>query len=239
MSSTEPQSLYVEVDHNPYLAEGSGKVDAIIGIAFRARTDTSVPDITLRVWAPAGALIGFVKQVGPSTEDLTHRRVGIGGQTGEYPLGPWGSGDRDYHIQVEVEPAAVGREKLAARVSVVAGGEVLGEGLVEVAWTTDTALSARINRRVAHYTDQTELAQALEDGFSARASGDVTTATATLRRAMALAVESGHNETAKLLKVVIEVDEHTGTARLRRESAAPDDALDARSTKTARVRKEN
>ena len=34
-----------------------------------------------------------------------------------------GHEDRDYHIQVDVEPAAVGREKLAARVTVVAGDD--------------------------------------------------------------------------------------------------------------------
>ena len=52
-------------------------------------------------------------------------------------------------------------------------------------------------------------------------------------------MESGNDGTAKLLEAVIEVDERTGTARLRREVAAADEmALDARSTKTARVRKE-
>ena len=56
---------------------------------------------------------------------------------------------------------------------------------------------------------------------------------------MELAVESGNDETAKLLGRFIVVDEHTGTARLRREVTAADEmALDARSTKTARVRKE-
>jgi hypothetical protein len=56
---------------------------------------------------------------------------------------------------------------------------------------------------------------------------------------MTLARESGNDGTAKLLNRVIEVDEHTGTARLRRDVAAADEmALDARSTRTARVRKE-
>jgi hypothetical protein len=42
-----------------------------------------------------------------------------------------------------------------------------------------------------------------------------------------------------LLKQVIEVDEQSGTARLRRDVAAADEmALDARSTRTARVRKD-
>jgi len=142
-------------------------------------------------------------------------------------------------VQVEVEPAAAGREKLAARLSVVAGDEVLGQGLVKAMWTTDTALSAQISRRVAHYTGQAELAQAVQDGLTARKNGDVATATAKLQRAMELAVESGNDGTAKLLRSVVDVDAGTGTARLRSAVAAADEmALDARSTRTARVRKE-
>ena len=135
---------------------------------MRASMSKSIPDLTLRLWTPAGARVEFVKQVAPTVEDLTHRRVDAGNQCGEYPLGSWGAEDRDYHIQVEVEPAAVGREKLAARVSVVAGDQVLGEGLVKAVWTADTALSAQISRRVAHYTGQAELAQAVQEGLSAR-----------------------------------------------------------------------
>jgi len=206
---------------------------------MRTSMGKTIPDLTLRLWTPAGAKVGFVKQVAPTVEDLTSRRVESGNQVGGYPLGSWGAEDRDYHIQVEVEPAAAGREKLAARVSVLSGDEVLGEGLVKTVWTADTALSAKISRRVAHYTGQAELAQAVQDGLSARKDGDVATATAKLQRAMELAVESGNDGTAKLLRGVIEVDERTGTARLKREVAAADEmALDARSTKTARVRKE-
>ncbi|WP_123029598.1 vWA domain-containing protein [Mycolicibacterium stellerae] len=206
---------------------------------MRASMDKSIPELTLRVWTPAGATIAFVKQVAPSVQDLTQRRVDAGRQCGGYPLGAWGHEERDYHLQVEVEPAAAGREKLAARVTVVAGDEVLGEGLVKAMWTTDTALSTRINSRVAHYTGQAELAQAVADGLAARKNGDIATATAKLGRAMELAKESGNEGTAKLLAEVVEVDEHTGTARLRRDVAAADEmALDARSTRTARVGKE-
>jgi len=75
--------------------------------------------------------------------------------------------------------------------------------------------------------------------LSARKAGDTTTATAKLQRAMELAVESGNDGTAKLLRGVVEVDERTGTIQLRRDVAAADEmALDARSTRTARVRKE-
>lgn len=209
---------------------------------FAAMTQGSlakaIPDLTLRVWTPAGATIRFVKQVAPTIEDLTGRRVDTGPQVGEYSLGAWGAEDRDYHVQVQVEPAAPGREKLAARITVVAGEEVLGQGLVKAVWTDDAELSARISRRVAHYTGQAELARAVQEGLAARKSGDVQTATAKLRRAVALAAESGNEGTAKLLRGVVEVDERSGTVRLRSQVQAADEmALDARSTKTARVRK--
>ena len=206
---------------------------------MRASMAKSIPELTLRLWTPAGARVVFVKQVAPAVEDLTQRRVDAGPQVGEYPLGAWGREERDYHVQVEVEPFDIGREKLAARATVVKGDEKVGEGKVTATWTTDTSLSARISQRVAHYTGQVELAEAVRDGLAARKNGDVATATAKLGRAMQLAVESGHTDTAKLLGEVIDVDQHTGTARLKRDVAAADEmALDARSTRTARVRKE-
>lgn len=206
---------------------------------MRTSMGKAIPNLTLRLWNPAGARVNFVKQVAPTVEDLTHRRVDSGTQSGEYPLGPWGAEERDYHIQVEVEPAAVGREKLAARVTVLADDATLGEGLVKAIWTADSGLSARISRRVAHYTGQAELAEAVQEGLNARNRGDVATATAKLQRAMELAAESGNDGTAKLLDRFLEVDKLTGTARLRRDIAAADEmALDARSTRTARVRKE-
>jgi hypothetical protein len=216
---------------------------AMLAADFAAMMQTSmtkaIPELTLRVWTPAGAVVQFVKQVAPTIQDLTARRTETGPQLGEYPLGAWGAEDRDYHVQVRVEPAAPGREKLAARISVVAGSDVVGQGLVRAVWTTETELSARISRRVAHYTGQAELAQVVQEGLTARKSGDVDTATAKLRRAVQLAAESGNESTAKLLRGVVEVDDRNGTVRLRAKVEAADEmALDARSTKTARVRKE-
>jgi hypothetical protein len=216
---------------------------AMLAADFAAMMQTSmtkaIPELTLRVWTPAGAVVQFVKQVAPTIQDLTARRTETGPQLGEYPLGAWGAEDRDYHVQVRVEPAAPGREKLAARISVVAGSDVVGQGLVRAVWTTETELSARISRRVAHYTGQAELAQVVQEGLTARKSGDVDTATVKLRRAVQLAAESGNESTAKLLRGVVEVDDRNGTVRLRAKVEAADEmALDARSTKTARVRKE-
>jgi hypothetical protein len=203
-----------------------------------------VADVMLRVWTPQRATVKFVKQVAPTVDDLTGRRTPSGPQAGDYPTGAWGPGEsRDYHVGVEVTPAGFGQEMLAARVSLVAqspsGADVLGQGLVRAIWTDDEALSTKINPRVAHYTGQAELAAAIQDGLEARKQGDEETATAKLGRAVALAHQSGNEDTAKLLaKVVDVVDVETGTVRLRKQVEDADEmALDTRSTKTVRARK--
>ncbi len=210
--------------------------------AFRAMTETAmgkaVADVKLRVWTPVNSTVRFVKQVFPQVEDLTRRRAELSARIGEYPTGAWGEESRDYHVSVEVPPGAVGEERLAARVSLVNGDEVLAQSLVLANWTEDEALSTKINARVAHYTGQAELASAIQEGLAARESGDESTATAKLGRAVQLANESGHEQTAKLLSRVVDVvDAPTGTVRLRRDTSNVDAELtNVRSVKTIRVK---
>ena len=164
---------------------------------MRSAMGKQVADVALRVWTPQHASIRFVKQVAPAVDDLTARRTPTGPQAGDYPTGAWGPGEsRDYHVGVEVNPAGVGQEMLAARVSLVTGppsaAEVLGQGLVRAIWTDDEALSTKINPLVAHYTGQAELADAIQEGLEARKQGDEEVATAKLGRAVALAHQSGN-----------------------------------------------
>ena len=230
-----------------------GSVDIVVdpaGLAadfeelMRGAMSKHLPDVLLRVWTPQTAALKFVKQVAPAIDDLTSRRLASGAQAGDYPTGAWAPGEsRDYHVAVAVNPASLGQEMLAARVSLIAssaeGQQVLGQGLVRVTWTEDEALSTRINARVAGYTGQAELATAIADGLEANKRGDVDLATARLGRAVALAHQAGNEETAKLLASVVDVvDEATGTVRLKKKvDAAAEMALDTRSTKTVRVRK--
>jgi len=230
-----------------------GTVDIVVdpaGLAadfeelMRGAMSKQLPDVLLRVWTPQTATLKFVKQVAPAIDDLTSRRLASGAQAGDYPTGAWAHGEsRDYHVAVTVNPAQPGQEMLAARVSLVAssaeGQQVLGQGLVRVTWTDDEELSTRINARVAGYTGQAELASAIAEGLEANKRGDVDLATARLGRAVALAHQAGHEETAKLLASVVDVvDEATGTVRLKKKvDAAAEMALDTRSTKTVRVRK--
>ncbi|MFI8187434.1 VWA domain-containing protein [Streptomyces sp. NPDC085946] len=204
-----------------------------------------VADVSLRLWTPVGTTVKFVKQVAPTVEELTGRRTEAGPRAGDYPLGSWGDESRDYHVCVEVPPAGLGQEMLAARVSLVVpqpGGGVqsLGaQGLVRAVWTDDMAASTSINPQVAHYTGQAELAQVIQQGLDLRKAGDYDGATAKLGRAVQLAGASGNADTAKLLaKVVDVVDAATGTVRLKAKVEEADEmTLETRSTKTVRVKK--
>ncbi|MET8014566.1 VWA domain-containing protein [Streptomyces sp. NPDC005271] len=206
-----------------------------------------IADVSLRLWTPMGAEVAFVKQVAPTVEDLTARRTDAGRRAGDYPTGSWGDESRDYHLCVRVPAAEVGREMLAARVSLVlprpdgdgSSPPPLSQGLVRAVWTDDMAASTSMNPQVAHYTGQAELAQVIQQGIDARKSGDIEGATAKLGRAVQLASVSGNEDTARLLaKVVDVVDAATGTVRLKAKVAEADEmTLETRSTKTVRVKK--
>jgi uncharacterized protein with von Willebrand factor type A (vWA) domain len=203
-----------------------------------------VSDVSLRLWTPQGAKVLFCKQVSPDIVDLTHRAKSVKPQVVDYPTGAWGKKEsRDYHFCIEVNAGNVGDEMLAGRASLVYtlnGTETkVAEARILATWTDDDAKSTKINRRVAHYTGQAELAESIQEGLEARSRGDIEVATAKLGKAVQLAHESGNEATAKLLKTVVDVqDAPTGTVKLKREVAKEDAmALETRSTKTTRISK--
>jgi hypothetical protein len=219
------------------LPDPAGLVDEFTSMT-EAAMGKGLAEVALRVWTPVGSTVRFVKQAFPHVEALTGRRVAVSARVGDYPTGAWGAESRDYHVSVDVPAAGLGEEMLAARVSLVSGDQVLTQGRVLATWTDDTALSTRINPRVAHYTGQAELASAIQEGLAARDAGDVETATAKLGRAVQLAEESGHEDTAKLLGRVVDViDAGTGTVQLKQKVAGVDAELaTVRSVKTIRVK---
>jgi hypothetical protein len=195
-------------------------------------------DLRLRLWTPRGASVASIKQVSPTVEDLTPRSARVDDKTVEFPTGAWGDESRDYHVVISVPEHPVGDEMLAGRLSLMVDGAPVADALLKAIWTNDSAASTRINDRVAHYTDQAELASAIDAGLSARARGDVVTATARLGLAVRLAASSGNDDTLRLLgRVVDVVDAPTGTVRLRTQVDTVDEmTLHTRSTRTVRVR---
>lgn len=213
------------------------------GILSKAMSK-DVSDVALRLWTPQGATVKFCKQVSPEIVDLTHRAKLVKPLICDYPTGAWGKNEsRDYHFSIQVKPGNVGDEMLAGRASLIYtlnGVETkVAEARILAIWTDDDAKSTKIDRRVAHYTGQAELAQSIQDGLEARDRGDIEVATAKLGKAVKLAHESGNEATAKLLRKVVDIeDAATGTVRIKRDVAKEDAmALETRSTKTTRIPK--
>ncbi len=206
---------------------------------MRQSMGRGVAEAWLRVWAPQGAQVLFVRQVSPTVDDLTPRRAEVNALTSAYPTGSWGDEARDYHVAVRLPAKAVGQEQLAARVQLAIGPDVVAQGLVKAMWSSDDALTTRIDPAVAHYTGQAELADAIQEGLAAKASGDTATATTKLGRAVQLAVETGNEEATTRLRKIVEIDDAaTGKVQLRRSVDKLDEmALDTASTKTTRVKK--
>ena len=221
------------------LITDAGGIAADFERLMRASMARGVPLAQLRVWAPQGAEVLFVRQVSPTVEDLTARRTPVNPLTGAYPTGSWADETRDYHVAVRVPSKPVGAEQLAARVQLTVADQVVASGLVKAKWSADETLTTAINAEVAHYTGQAELATAIQEGLAAKAAGDEATATVKLGRAVQLAKATGNAATTMRLRKVVDIDnEETGTVRLRRQTSRLDEmALDTASTKTTRVRK--
>jgi hypothetical protein len=194
---------------------------------------------SLRVWCPGGAAVTFLRQVAPAVEDLTGWGTQVDPHSRDYPLGAWGAEARDYHLSLTVPANQTGVEMLAARLSLVVDGVVVGPALVRMMWTDD-GIGAGVSPAVAHYNQQVELSSAIHHGLRALQAGDERTATVRLGQATRLAATSGHAGTIRLLRKVVDVeDERTGTVRIRRNVAKADQMeLDTRSTRTVRVKKD-
>lgn len=224
-----PAPAQIEADFQAILTKALGK---------------SVSDVFLRLWTPQGANVLYCKEVSPEIVDLTQRARQLKPQVRDYPTGAWGKSEaRDFHFCIEVKPGAAGDEVLAGRASLIyslAGVEnKAAEARILAVWTEDEQKSTKIDRMVAHYTGQAELAQSIQEGLDARGRGDVEQATALLGKAVKIAHESGNESTAKLLRSVVDIqDAEKGTVRLKTSVAKEDEmALETRSTKTARIAK--
>jgi hypothetical protein len=221
-------------------------IAAAFQTAIQKAASKSLNDVKLRLWTPQAAKLIAVKQVNPTIDDLTPRARVNSPQVRDFLTGAWSAGEsRDFHLTIEVSPGNVGDEMLAARPSILymaqnATGweereEKAPEGRVFATWSQDVSLTSRIDRHVAHYTGQDELADAIQRGLELREQGNESGATQLLGRAVKIAHESRNTDmTTRLAKVVDVVDASQGTVRLRRtvdKAAAMDLQLESRTTK--------
>ena len=202
-----------------------------------------IGDVRLRLQLPNTSKIVSVKQMSPEIVDLLKLVRKVDERNTDIPIGAWSAGEsRDYYVAFQLEPQGEGEELMACRPRVVYsqnGSDVTTDGQRIVAeWTSDVALSAKIEPNVAHYTGQEELADAIREGLDAKSRGDLDQATVLLGKAAKIAIQTGNDEvTARLKKVVDVIDADSGTVRLK--SGANKGAeleLDMGGTRTVRKR---
>jgi hypothetical protein len=200
--------------------------------------DRAVKTVQIRVWTPEEGEVLLLKQVAPDILPISASDVLYNGHTRCFSTGSWADESRDYQLAVGVPPGAVGERILAARVSIIADGRVVAESPVRATWTDDEILTSPINRQVAHFTGQQNLADAIQEGLSARRAGDRDTATVKFGLAARLSAASRHSATASLLEKLVDVEDwEIGTVHLKPCVAVADEmALDTRSTRTVRSR---
>jgi hypothetical protein len=157
-----------------------------------------------------------------------------------YPIAAWASGEeREYHVCLFVRPPEVGEEDelKAGGVTLVLNGSSVSQASVRVLWTDDER-STQVDRVVAHYIDQEELATSIDEGLEARRAGDHRSAIQRLGRAAQLAQRTGSEHSIRLLERVVHIeDAEQGRVRLRSDVSGQDEMkLDTGSRRTVRLR---
>jgi len=186
---------------------------------FRAMTEESMgkalAEVCVRIWTPTDATVHFVKEVNPTINDLTHLRIDVSPQIGDYPTRPWGDESRDYHVQIRFPARGVDEEMRAARVTLlVPPDQELGKTAIDVTWTEDAQLSTKQVPRLDSYVEQQESARLADEGFAALKQGDADTATAQLAKAQEGYEKAGNLAQAEAIGKLLETAPD-GTVRLK------------------------
>ncbi|HEY3896902.1 MAG TPA: FHA domain-containing protein [Pseudonocardiaceae bacterium] len=116
---TGEDEFHGSVHQDLFLGPGAREVEAVITVEARGGLEAAM---SLRLWTPLGVTVRYVHQIAPTRVDLSGYRIESGPLTGEYPVGSWAGGIRDYRVCMDVEPGEVGEEKLACRMSIVHAG---------------------------------------------------------------------------------------------------------------------
>lgn len=213
-----------------------GSADAIVEEAdlvpefaamMTAAMGKTVPDVRLQIRPTSFARLRFVKQTYPTEIDLTDLGTVVGAGTTGFSTGSWSEGEeREFHVCVEVTCQDLHEDFQAASVGLavvhpgsaeaVPGGR---QQAIIVHWTPDDVLSSVLDPKVAHYTGHAELGAAVRAGRDALDAGDDERAAVEWGRAVALAVELGHERMVARMSRLVDVvgDVRNGVARLKPE----------------------
>ncbi|MGW5051904.1 VWA domain-containing protein [Actinokineospora sp. NPDC004072] len=191
----------------------------------------TVPEARIVVRTTNRARLDFLRQTYPTEAALAGD--GLDARATAFPTGSWGAESREYHLRLTVDStdAELDADVRIARVDL----EVRAAGAAEferacppanvfARWTADLKLSSVLDPKVAHYTDQAELGQAVLRGCDAHDAGDLVGAAREWGRAVAIATALGNDKVLVRLARLVEVvgDPADGVVRLRDGLAAED-----------------
>lgn len=191
---------------------------AMMQAAMRKR----VAHVQLRVRTMTGTRLCFLKQMYPTQTELTGQQVDQDGHVFEFPIGPWGDEEREYHLCLGVDhrdrPQEV--DTVAARLELVDSGpsaaSTAAGARVMLRWTRDEWRSAVQDERVAHMLGSQRLFEVINAGCVARELGDADEACRQLGAAVRLARELGDAENLRRLGQLVWFDKpRPGAVRLR------------------------
>lgn len=205
---------------------------------------TALTNVRLALWSPAGVTIKGIQQVYPNLVPLTLQPDRANPRLQIAALGALAADEqRDYLLDLELPPSTPGQQFVVARPSiryVAAGGQEQEEkstrdGWVFAQWTENEALAIPIDRKVAHYTRQEELARYVQEGQEALAANDYARATQKLTLALNLAETTGNTQMVEVLGNIVHRDSN-GTVTLNKQATAVDkQTLAIKTGRTARI----
>jgi hypothetical protein len=221
------------------------EVAQAFGTAFSQMQKTAVTNVRLNLWTPVGVKITNFQQVYPSILPFTGTNDAATPRITQYKVGSYATDEkRDFLVDLEIPSYPPGQQFLMMRPSLVYN--VVGQGDVEektdktgwvfAQWTDDPAESARIDRHVAHYTNQSELSNIVEEGHKALAAGQNERATQLLGKALEMSEQTGNENMTQMLKKLVTTDPN-GTSRLNKSASAVDiKSVAVNSGKTSRLK---
>ena len=194
--------------------------------SFNEMRKTAFTNARLVLWSPVGVVVRQVQQVFPSIAPLDLQQDSTSARQQLVALGSFAPGDqRDYLCDIETPVYEPGQQFMILRPTMryVAGlaGEQeeksVRDGWVFAQWTDNVHLAAQIEPHIAHYTNQEELSQRINDGQAALAAGDRERATRLLGEALGISERLGNERITKLLNTIVLRDEK-GTIRLNQQA---------------------
>ncbi|HZR38583.1 MAG TPA: VWA domain-containing protein [Ktedonobacteraceae bacterium] len=204
------------------------QVAAAFTASFSEMRKTAVTNTRLALWSPVGVAIKQIQQVYPNITPLELQLDSANPRQRIVALGSFAAGEQhDYLCDLEIPVYQPGQQFLMLRPSmryVTAGTGEQEEksartGWVFAEWTQDNNLASQIEPHIAHYTNQEELSQRINEGQAALAAGDRERATRLLGEALEISERTGNERMTRLLNTIV-LRDAKGTIRLNQQADA-------------------